>query len=98
LLRRPESLDPAAHISDTEEQQYAAVLHWLNTHRNCLLILDNVDTPKAARAVEALKAKLEGGQILITSRITEWSRSVEQSRVGLLESKPRATCCCGVRA
>lgn len=57
--------------------QFAAVLRWLQQNPGWLLILDNVDTEPAAREVEALLAQLAGaGQVLITSRLSQWPAGV----------------------
>ncbi|MGB6688398.1 MAG: hypothetical protein WBE76_11200 [Terracidiphilus sp.] len=56
----------------TQPQQCDAVLHWLQGHRNWLLIIDNVDTDEAVASVQSLIGSLPGGQIIITTRITEW--------------------------
>jgi hypothetical protein len=50
-----------------------------------LLIVDNVDTEAAAQAVEALLPQLPGGHVLITSRLTNWSGSVEALPLHMLE-------------
>jgi tetratricopeptide (TPR) repeat protein len=67
-----------------EAQQRDAVVAWLGTHPGWLLILDNVDSEEAARAVEALLPQLLGGHALLTSRLTDWSGSVEATRLYVL--------------
>ena len=84
-LCRPDALDLAAYIAGKEDDQYAAVVRWLQENRDWLLILDNADTPEAVRAVEGLISRLPGGKVVITSRIAEWSRSAPQTRVDVLE-------------
>ncbi|HSL02764.1 MAG TPA: DUF4062 domain-containing protein, partial [Nitrospiraceae bacterium] len=59
-----------------ETVRYHAVIRWLLTHQNWLLILDNVDTSEAAQSVEELMGSLPGGAILITSRLADWSNEV----------------------
>jgi hypothetical protein len=59
------------------ENQFTAVLDWLDAHPGWLLIIDNVDTEEAAGAVEDLLTKLRSGHILITSRIGNWGAGVE---------------------
>jgi tetratricopeptide (TPR) repeat protein len=61
----------------SEEERKAAVLSWLETHPGWFLILDNVDTKEAAQAAEDILAKLRHGHVLITSRLAQWSGSVE---------------------
>jgi hypothetical protein len=54
------------------------------------VILDNVDTREAAAAAEELLARLHGGQVLITSRLTQWSASVEPLELDVLEPEDAA--------
>jgi septal ring factor EnvC (AmiA/AmiB activator) len=63
---------------DTKEEaaRYHAVLRWLQAQQGWLLVLDNVDTPEAAQAVEALVGSLQGGTVLITSRLADWSSEI----------------------
>jgi hypothetical protein len=67
-----------------EEIQVAAALRWLSEHSGWLLILDNADTREAAEAVEALLARLQGGHVMVTSRLSDWSGSVEPFELELL--------------
>ena len=68
-----------------EEARMAAALRWLDQHPGWLLILDNVDTPEAAAAAEDLLARLRGGHVLMTSRISQWSGSVEPLELDVLD-------------
>ena len=69
----------------TEEPlRIAAALRWLQSHPGWLLILDNVDSEKAAGAVEELLPKLPGGHVLITSRIAIWSDHIVPLEVDVL--------------
>lgn len=65
--------------------QRAAVLRWLDQNPGWLLILDNVDDRAAATAVEALLPPLQGGQVLITARFSEWSGGVAVQELHELE-------------
>jgi hypothetical protein len=67
------------------ESVQAAVIRWLRDHPGWLLILDNVDTAEAADAVEGLFAKLLGGDVLITSRLPNWSSAVTTYELDLLD-------------
>jgi hypothetical protein len=60
-----------------EAVRLAAVLRWLGERPGWLLILDNVDNPDAAAAVEEILPRLQGGQILITSRLADWSPAIQ---------------------
>jgi tetratricopeptide (TPR) repeat protein len=61
-----------------------AVLRGLEKYPGWLLILDNVDTPDAAREAHQLLAKLRSGHVLITSRISNWSTEVEPLELDVL--------------
>jgi AAA domain len=50
-----------------EELRRLAAVRWLEQHDGWLLVLDNVDTPKAATAAEEILPRLRGGHVLITS-------------------------------
>jgi tetratricopeptide (TPR) repeat protein len=67
-----------------EDSRVAAVLRWLDEHPGWLLILDNVDTPEGAEAVEERRGQLVGGHLVITSRLREWSGGVGRLELGLL--------------
>ncbi len=66
LLRLPE------RQASAEEEVFGAVLTWLRENPGWLLILDNVDTEEAARAVRELLPRLQGGKVLVTSRLKAW--------------------------
>jgi tetratricopeptide (TPR) repeat protein len=84
-LCRPDALDlPEQHAEKTDDQCAAAV-RWLQDNRNWLLILDNVDSKDAVDAVEELVANLRGGQIVITSRISEWSAAFSRNELRVLD-------------
>jgi len=77
-------LNLAEREAKEQEVQVAAVQRWLSEHFGWLLILDNADTPEAAEAVEELLPRLRGGHVIITSRLSEWSGSVETVELELL--------------
>ena len=68
-----------------EDEQYDAVLHWLNDNPGWLMLLDNADTEEAAEAVEDLLPRLANGRVIITSRYKRWSASVKPHSLELLE-------------
>jgi tetratricopeptide (TPR) repeat protein len=61
ILGLREAADDAARLQD--------VLGWLGNNPGWLLILDNVDSREAAAAVGALMGRLQGGRVLLTSRL-----------------------------
>ncbi len=74
---------PEQHVAE-EEARLAAALHWLQRNPGWFLILDNLDTPKAAAEAERLLARLHGGQVLFTSRLALWSGQVEPLELDVL--------------
>jgi Domain of unknown function (DUF4062) len=83
-LTDPKILDLPEHTATDERIKYAAVVQWLNTYSGWLLILDNADTPAAAKAVEALFGSLQQGHVLITSRLSNWSLQIHKQELHLL--------------
>ena len=73
--------------SDNLEEQYQAVLKWLNTKARWLLILDNVDEEGAHDAVLDLLPQLTNGHVLITSRRTTWAETTEQIELDVLSER-----------
>ena len=84
-LSRPDCLDLPEHQAPQQEEQRDAVIRWFQQNTGWLLILDNVDTDEGVRAVKALVAKLRGGHVLITSRVTEWGRGVHPLALDVLQ-------------
>jgi tetratricopeptide (TPR) repeat protein len=86
-LVEPSVLDLPEQKVEDEEARATAVVRWLNQIPGWLLIIDNVDTEPAAEAVENLLAELEGGHVLITSRLARWSAAVERLDLGVLSDE-----------
>jgi tetratricopeptide (TPR) repeat protein len=72
MLCIPDALDLPEYKLKSRSDQRDAVIRWLKTHQNWLLILDNVDSDEAAAKVQKMLGSLTGGQIIITTRITQW--------------------------
>ena len=72
----PLILDLPEQEAKEEAARYHAALRWLQAHQGWLLIVDNVDTAEAAKAVEELMPGLHSGTILITSRLADWSNEI----------------------
>jgi tetratricopeptide (TPR) repeat protein len=89
-LAGPRALDLEAHSVPEEEVRVAAVLRWLESHPGWLLILDNVDTDAAARAVESLLAGLQSGHVVITSRLSNWGPAVDPLELDVLDQEASA--------
>src|SRR5258708_5755951 len=77
-------LNLPAREAKEQEVQVGAALDWLSEHSEWLLILDNADTREAAEAVEELLPRLHGGQVMVTSRLSDWSGSVDPFELELL--------------
>ena len=73
-----------------EQERLAAVFRWLNEHSGWLLILDNADTAEAAVEVEKTLPKLQGGGVIITSRIAGWSATVQRTELDVLGEQDAA--------
>ena len=69
-------LQDAGALPPEQAARIAAVLHWLATHHDWLLIVDNVDDEAAAHALTAYFDRLRNGHVLITSRLHGFSRQV----------------------
>jgi tetratricopeptide (TPR) repeat protein len=77
--------------SVTEEQvRVAAAIRWLQHNPGWCLILDNVDDEKTAADVEQLLSRLQGGDVLITSRFGKWSDSVKPLELDVLDEDASA--------
>jgi tetratricopeptide (TPR) repeat protein len=55
-----------------------------------LLILDNADTPEAAAEVEKTLPQLQGGEVIITSRVSNWSAAVQSVELDVLAEEDAA--------
>ncbi len=83
-------LDLPEQAVPEEEVREAAVLRRLGELPGWLLILDNVDSPDAAAAVDALVARLHGGHVLLTGRLARWGAEVEAIELDLLAEEAAA--------
>ena len=83
-LCKDEALDLPEKELTEEAAQLQAALHWLQANPDWLLILDNVDTAEAAVEVEALLPQLSSGQVVITTRLRNWSAAVVLQEVDVL--------------
>lgn len=76
-LGGPELLHLPEWEHQNENEKVATVKRWLREHPGWLLIIDNVDSTKAADAVLEILPSLSTGCILITSRLTNWPASMQ---------------------
>lgn len=84
-LSRAHILDLADETETAQQVRYDAVLDWLKQHPGWLLILDNVDTDKAAEAAYQLVNGLLGGAVLLTSRRSVWGGSIDMMKLDVLD-------------
>jgi tetratricopeptide (TPR) repeat protein len=89
-LCNAEILKLAERDKPEEKERLAAVFRWLGEHSGWLLILDNADTPEAAAEVEKTLPKLRGGDVIITSRIADWSAAVQTTELDVLGEQDAA--------
>jgi tetratricopeptide (TPR) repeat protein len=76
-----EMLDLPARRERAEGEVASAVLRWLRENPGWLLIIDNADTEESAQAVAEWLPRLQGGQVMVTSRIAVWPVGVETREV-----------------
>jgi tetratricopeptide (TPR) repeat protein len=86
----PLVLDLADQQEADESARMEAALRWLGQHPGWFLILDNVDTPEAAAAVERVLNRLTQGHVVITSRLANWSAAVERLELDVLDHEVAA--------
>jgi tetratricopeptide (TPR) repeat protein len=89
-LARPSLLNLPEYRAGTEVETVEAVLIWLRENSRWLLILDNIDTVEAAKAVKDLLPQFGNGHVLFTSRRTRWPATVREQSLGTL-SRDEAT-------
>ena len=73
-----------------EKERLAAVFLWLNEHSGWLLILDNADTPETVAEAEKTLSKLQGGGVIVTSRLANWSPAFQPVELNVLAEKDAA--------
>ena len=78
----------SANAPPQEAERAEIALGWLNANPGWLLILDNLDTQAALDAASRLMGRLDGGQVLLTSRLERFPRGVP--RLALDELSPAA--------
>jgi tetratricopeptide (TPR) repeat protein len=87
----PKVLDLPAKDAKEIDVQVAGVLHWLQQHVGWLLIFDNADAEEAAQAVQDLLGQLtSSGQVLVTSRLSNWPDAVKPLSLDVLEEAAAA--------
>jgi tetratricopeptide (TPR) repeat protein len=70
-------LNEQGELPPDEGVRVSTALHWLTTHKDWLLIVDNVDDEASAQALTAYFDQLTSGHVLITSRLKSFSHQVD---------------------
>jgi hypothetical protein len=83
-------LDLPEQDAEEDDARVGAALRWLADYPRWFLILDNLDTPAAAGAAEELLARLQGGHVVLTGRLSQRSGSVESLELDVLASEDAA--------
>jgi tetratricopeptide (TPR) repeat protein len=77
---------PEKEVRDNEEKINAA-LNWLERNPCWFLILDNIDDPPAAVAMQALLPKLRGGDVLVTGRVANFGAEIVKLGLDVLDTE-----------
>jgi tetratricopeptide (TPR) repeat protein len=83
-LARPGLLALPEYETGAEAKIIEAVMVWLREHPRWLLILDNIDTEEAAKAIKDILPQLGNGHVLLTSRRRAWPPAVRKQSLGEL--------------
>jgi TIR domain/NB-ARC domain len=86
-LADPKFLNLLERQTSAEAAVVGAVLRWFRENDRWLLILDNVDTEEAERAVLSILPSIGSGQVLVTSRRADWPSGVEEQSLDKLSSE-----------
>ncbi|WP_395753770.1 FxSxx-COOH system tetratricopeptide repeat protein [Prosthecobacter sp.] len=70
-------LNAKGDLPPDEALRVSTALHWLGTHRDWLLIVDNVDDEASAQALTGYFDQMTRGHVLITSRLKSFSGQVD---------------------
>ncbi|MFK7902819.1 MAG: tetratricopeptide repeat protein [Nitratireductor sp.] len=77
---------PEKEARETSVRIHAA-LNWLDQNPTWLLILDNVDSVDAKRAIIDYLPKLKGGHVLITGRVDDYGPTISKLPLGVLKEE-----------
>jgi hypothetical protein len=81
----PLILDLPEKNTQNNEEKINAALSWFDRNPRWLLILDNIDDAAAAAATQALLPRLRGGDVLITSRVTNFGAEITKLELDVLD-------------
>jgi tetratricopeptide (TPR) repeat protein len=87
-LLTPLLLSDKAPPQEAERAEIA--LGWLNANPGWLLILDNLDTQEALDTASGLMGRLDGGHVLLTSRLERFPRGVPRLALDVLSPEAAA--------
>ncbi len=80
-LSDPRVINLAEFAAQDASIKYAAVINWLNQYTGWLSIFNNVDTLQASEKVEEVFAELQQGNVIITTRIDNWSTQIKKKKL-----------------
>ena len=79
---------PVQHEEDLAVQ-FAAVVEWLQSYSDWLLIIDDVNSEEVASAINTLVTKLSAGHVIITSSLGDWADHITSLNLDdLIEDVP----------
>ncbi|MBK6965763.1 MAG: ATP-binding protein [Bacteroidales bacterium] len=67
-----------------EDIRMAAAMRWFSENPGWLLIIDNADDKESVDAIQNLLTNLRGGHVIITSRRSWWSKTVNKQELDIL--------------
>jgi hypothetical protein len=85
-----ELLDLPEKEARDDATKITAVLRWLESNPNWLMILDNVDDRAAVAEVAKLMPRLKGGHVVITARASNFPAFVRKLEVSTLDENAAA--------
>ena len=85
-----ETLDLSQKEARDDATKITAVLRWLESNPNWLMILDNVDDRAAVAEVTKLIPRLKGGNVIITARASNFPAFVRKLEVSTLDDSAAA--------
>src|ERR1700733_1781328 len=85
-----EILDLPEKEARDDATKITAVLRWLESNPNWLMILDNVDDRAALAEVAKLMPRLKGGHVVITARASNFPAGVRKLEVSTLDESAAA--------
>lgn len=83
-LANAEVLDLSEQHEPELTRRLSAVARWLNSNSGWLLIVDSVNDPDSLNSVMRYVARLRGGRVITTGRLSQYPAGVEKVEVAVL--------------